>query len=125
MSPPDADPGGPAGGPAGGAADGAADRPPEQRLVTVLLTLAVPAAADPEDAAALAADAAAATALHVVHATGVEGHLPAPGATVVRAGRAQPWTVVALTARSARLRDLAGDVVEVPRTSVLPDPLAR
>lgn len=95
----------------------------ELRLVTVLLTLAVPSAADAEDAAALAADAAASTALHVVHAAGVEGHLPAPGATVVRAGRQQPWTVQAVGARSVRLRDLAGDVVEVPRSSVLPDPL--
>ncbi len=99
----------------------------EQRLVTVLLTLAVPAEADAEDAAALAADAAAATALHVVHAAGVEGHLPAPGATVVRSGPhpelRQPWTVQSLTATTARLRDLAGDVVEVPRSSLLPDPL--
>lgn len=91
--------------------------------MTVLLTLAVPAAADAEDAAALAADAAAATALHVVHAAGVEGHLPVPGATVVRTGREQPWTAVAVTATTTRLRDLAGDVVEVPRSSVLPDPL--
>jgi hypothetical protein len=99
----------------------------EQRLVTVLLTLAVPAEADAEDAAALAADAAAATALHVVHAAGVEGHLPVPGATVVRSGPhpdlRQPWTVQSLTRTSARLRDLAGDVVEVPRSSLLPDPL--
>jgi hypothetical protein len=101
-----------------------AQQPPGERLVTVLLTLAVPAPADPEDAAALAADAAAATALHVVHATGVEGHLPAPGATVVRAGRDQPWTVLAVSEHTARLRDLAGDVVEVPRASVLPDPLS-
>ncbi|WP_146211310.1 hypothetical protein [Quadrisphaera granulorum] len=95
----------------------------ELRLVTVLLTLAVPPAADADDAAALAADAAASTALHVVHAAGVEGHLPAPGATVVRAGRQQPWTVQAVTGRSVRLRDLAGDVVEVARSTVLPDPL--
>ncbi len=99
-----------------------------ERLVTVLLTLVVPAAADAEDAAALAADAAVATALHVVHAAGVEGHLPAPGATVVRAGPRgsdlrQPWTVQAVTTTSVRLRDLAGDVVEVPRPTVLPDPL--
>jgi hypothetical protein len=104
--------------------DGPAPGPAGKRLVTVLLTLAVPAPADPEDAAALAADAAAATALHVIHATGVEGHLPAPGATVVRAGHGQPWTVLALTAQTARLRDLAGDVIEVPRSSVLPDPLS-
>jgi len=51
-----------------------------ERLVTVLLTLAVPEVADPEDAAALVADAAAMTALEVRHAVGVEGHLPAPGA---------------------------------------------
>ncbi|MEH3075548.1 MAG: hypothetical protein PGN11_02545 [Quadrisphaera sp.] len=95
----------------------------ELRLVTVLLTLAVPASADAEDAAALAADAAASTALHVVHAAGVEGHLPAPGATVVRAGRQQPWTAESVGVRSVRLRDIAGDVVEAPRASVLPDPL--
>ncbi len=94
-----------------------------ERLVTVLLTLAVPEAADPEDAAALVADAAQSTALQVRHATGVEGHLPTPGATVVRAGRGQPWQVVAVTADTLRLRDLAGDVVEVSRRSVRPDPL--
>jgi len=53
-----------------------------ERLVTVLLTLAVPEVADPEDAAALVADAAATTALEVRHAVGVEGHLPR---------RARPW----------------------------------
>ncbi len=71
---------------------------PAERLVTVLLTLAVPAAADPQDAAQLVADAAASTALLVVHATSVEGHLPTPGATVVRAGRATPWLVVGVGA---------------------------
>ncbi len=94
-----------------------------ERLVTVLLTLAVPEVADPEDAAALVADAATTTALEVRHAVGVEGHLPTPGATVVRAGRGQPWQVVAVTVDTLRLRDLAGDVVEVSRRSVRPDPL--
>jgi len=94
-----------------------------ERLVTVLLTLAVPEVADPEDAATLVADAAATTALEVRHAVGVEGHLPAPGATVVRPGRRQPWQVVAVTADTLRLRDLTGDVVEVARRSVRPDPL--
>ncbi len=94
-----------------------------ERLVTVLLTLAVPEAADPEDAAALVADAAQSAALQVRHATGVEGHLPTPGATVVRTGRGQPWQVVAVTVDTLRLRDLAGDVVEVSRRSVRPDPL--
>jgi len=46
------------------------------RLVTVLVTLAVPEEADVEDAAALVADAAVCTALEVVSAAGVEGHLP-------------------------------------------------
>ncbi len=41
-----------------------------ERLVTVLLTLAVPAVADPEDAAVLVADAVATTALEVRHASG-------------------------------------------------------
>ena len=69
-----------------------------ERLVTVLLTLAVPEAADPEDAAGLVADAAQSTALQVRHTTGVEGHLPTPGATVVRAASSEltvdvpvPW----------------------------------
>jgi len=78
---------------------------------------------DPEDAAPLVTDAAYSTALQVRHTTGVEGHLPAPGATVVRAGRGQPWQVVSVTADTLRLRDLAGDVVEVSRRSVRPDPL--
>jgi hypothetical protein len=94
-----------------------------ERLVTVLLTLAVPEAADPEDAAALVADAAQSTALQVRHATGVEGHLSTPGATVVRTSRGQPWQVVAVTDDTLRLRDLAGDVVKVSRRSVRPDPL--
>jgi len=67
-----------------------------ERLVTVLLTLAVPEVADPEYAAALVADAAATSALEVRPAVGVEGHLAAPGATVVRPGRRQPWQVVAV-----------------------------
>jgi len=61
-----------------------------ERLVTVLLTLAVPEAADSEDAAALVADAAQSTALQVRHTTGVEGHQPTPGATVVRAVGGSP-----------------------------------
>jgi hypothetical protein len=96
-----------------------------ERLVTVLLTLAVPEAADPEDAAVLVADAAEAAALQVLHAAGVEGHLPTPGATVVRPGRRQPWQVVSVGVDTVRLRDLVGDVVEVSRRSVLPDPLAQ
>jgi len=42
---------------------------------------------------------------------------------VVRPGRRQPWQVVAVTADTLRLRDLAGDIVEVSRRSVRPDPL--
>jgi len=94
-----------------------------ERLVTVLLTLAVPETADPEDAAALVADAAEGTALQVRHAVGVEGHLPTPGATVVRPGRRMPWQVVSVAVDTVRLRDLVGDVVEVSRRGVLPDPL--
>jgi len=94
-----------------------------ERLVTVLLTLAVPDTADPEDAAQLAADAATSTALQVVHATAVEGHLPVPGTTVVRAGRDQPWLVVAADRDSVRLRDPTGQDVHVTRPSVRPDPL--
>ncbi len=93
-----------------------------EKLVTVLLTVAVPEVADPEDAAALVADAATASALEVRHAVGVDGHLPVPGATVVRPGRGQPWQVVALAVDTLQLRDLAGDIVEVSRRSVRPDP---
>ncbi len=89
----------------------------------------MPEAADPEDAAALVADAAEAAALPVLHAAGVEGHLPTPGATVVRSGRRQPWQVKSVGVDTVRLRDLVGDVVEdiveVARRSVLPDPLAQ
>jgi len=92
-----------------------------ERLVTVLLTLAVPAVADLEDAAALVADAVATTALET--RVGVEGHLPAPGATVVRSAWRQPWQVVAVSVDTLRLWDLTGDMVEVARRSGRPDPL--
>ena len=85
---------------------------PTERLVTVLLTLAIPAAPDP-DAVQLVADAAANTALQVVQATGVEGQLPTPGATVERAGRTTPWLVV----------PVGTDIVAVPRRTVRPDPM--
>jgi len=68
----------------------------------------------------LVADAAASSALQVAHATAVEGYIPVPGATMVRAGRSQPWLVVA--AGVDALADLAGQVVHVPRRTVLPDP---
>ena len=48
-----------------------------------LVTVAVREAADPEDAAALLADAAASSALEVVHAVGVEG---APASSRQRRG---------------------------------------
>ncbi len=57
---------------------------PGERLVTVGLTLAVPAEADAEAAAGLVAAAAVSTALEVVSAAGVEGDLPVPGSLVVR-----------------------------------------
>jgi len=46
---------------------------PGKRLVTVLVTLAVPAEADAEDAAGLVVDAAVSTALEVVSAPGWKG----------------------------------------------------
>jgi hypothetical protein len=60
-----------------------------ERLVTVLLTLAVPEVADPEDAAALVADAAATTALEVRHATPTRAGRDrgAAGASAAVAGR--------------------------------------
>ena|GEM_PF-1730829 len=53
-----------------------------ERLVTVLLTVVVPEAADPGDAAALVADAAVSSGLDIGHAVGVQGHLPVAGGTV-------------------------------------------
>ena len=91
--------------------------------MTVLLTLAVPPEADAEDAAALAADAAASTALQVVSATGVEGHLPVPGSLVLRVRGGQPWRVESVHPGSAVLRDLAGPAVRVPLAGLVPDPL--
>ena len=72
--------------------------------------------------AQLVADAAASSALQVAHATTVEGYPPVPGATMVRAGRSQPWLVVAAGVDRVALADLAGQVAHVPRRTVLPDP---
>ena len=89
------------------------------RLVTVLVTLAVPEEAEAEDAAALVADAAVCTALEVVSAAGVEGHLPVPG-SLVQHGH-QPWRVEAVTRRAATLCNLAGEWARIPLTAIEPD----
>jgi len=94
-----------------------------ERLVTVLVTVVVPEAADPEDAAALVADAAVSSALDVVHAVGVEGHLPVAGSTVVPIGTSQPAAVLAVGEGSALLRHLDGEVRQVPLPGLAPDPL--
>jgi len=96
---------------------------PGERLVTVGLTLAVPAEADAEDAAGLVADAAISTALEVVSAAGVEGDLPVPGSLVVRRSGGLPWRVEAVDEAGGTLRDLTGDLVRAPLTSLAPDPL--
>jgi hypothetical protein len=97
---------------------------PTLTLVTVLVTLAVPAEADAEDAAGLVADAAVSTALQVVSTVGVEGHLPVPGSLVLRRGGGQPWRVEAVSKEFATLTDLDGAVVQAPLTRLAPDPLA-
>ncbi len=97
---------------------------PGERLVTVVLTVAVPAEADAEDAAGLVADAAVSTALQVVSAAGVEGHLPVPGSTVLRRADGVPWLVHAVTDGSATLTDLGGTWVQARLTRLAPDPLA-
>jgi len=100
---------------------------PGERLVTVVLTVAVPAEADAEDAAGLVADAALSTALQVVSAAGVEGHLPVPGSTVLRRTGGLPWLVHAVTEGSATLTDLtdlSGIWVQARLTRLAPDPLA-
>jgi len=94
-----------------------------KRLVTVLVTLVVPDEADAEDAAGLVADAAMSTALEVVTAGGVEGHLPVPGSLVLRRAGGQPWRVEAVCQSKATLVDLAGDWVQTPLTRLVPDPL--
>ena len=94
-----------------------------ERLVTVLVTVVVPEAADPEDAAALVADAAVSSALDVVHAVGVEGHLPVAGSTVVPIGTSQPAAVLAVGEGSALLCHLDGEVRQVPLPGLAPDPL--
>jgi len=96
---------------------------PGKRLVTVLVTLAVPAEADAEDAAGLVADAAVSTALEVVSAAGVEGQLPVPGSLVVRRGGGQPWRVEAVSKEFATPTDLSGAVVRTPLSRLAPDPL--
>jgi len=82
----------------------------------------VPDEADAEDAAGLVADAAVSTALEVVAAAGVEGHLPVPGSLVVRDG-VQPWRVDGVYEASATLVGLDGSWVRMPRTALAPDPL--
>ncbi len=97
---------------------------PGERLVTVVLTVAVPAEAGAEDAAGLVADAAVSTALQVVSAAGVEGHLPVPGSTVLRRADGMPWLVQAVTEGSATLTDFSGTWVQARLTRLAPDPLA-
>jgi len=92
------------------------------RLVTVLLTLAVPEVADAEDAAALVADAVESTALQIVSAVGVEGHLPVAGSLVVHSGGEQPWRVEAVHDGVAVLANLAGERIQVPLAGLVPDP---
>jgi len=94
------------------------------RLVTVLVTLAVPAEADAEDAAALVADAAVCTALEVVSTAGVEGHLPVPGSVVQHRSR-QPWRVETVTGDGAMLRNLTGDWARMPLKALEPDQVER
>ncbi len=91
--------------------------------MTVLVTLAVSAEADAEDAAGLVADAAVSTALEVVSTAGWKG--------ICRC-RAVWWSAAtgAIPGGSKRskdiaiLMDLSGAVVQTPLTRLAPDPLA-
>jgi len=96
---------------------------PGMGLVTVLVTLVVPDEADAEDAAGLVADAAMSTALEVVAAAGVEGHLPVPGGLVVLRDGVQPWRVDGVGEGRATLAGLDGSWVRMPRTALARDPL--
>ena len=93
-----------------------------ERLVTVLVTVAVLEAADPEDAAALVADTAVSSALDVVHAVGVEGHLPVAGSTVMSTGTGRPAVVLMVGADTTLLRHLDGEVQQTPLPALAPDP---
>ncbi len=94
---------------------------PVERLVTVLVTLSVPDTADADDAATLIAVAADSTALTVIHTTGVEGHLPLPGSTVLRGRQERPWLVQSVVPHAAILTDLAGGTIQVELTHLHPD----
>ena len=105
----------------GGRAEDTATVEPDERLVTVLVTLAVPDTADADDAATLIAVTADSTALTVVHATGVEGHMPLPGGTVLRGRQKRPWMVQSVVPHAAILTDLTGGTIHVALTSLHPD----
>jgi hypothetical protein len=85
------------------------------------VTLSVPDTADADDAATLIAVAADSTALTVVHTSGVEGHLPLPGTTVMRGRQERPWMVQSVVPHAAILTDLAGGTIHVALTSLHPD----
>jgi len=85
----------------------------------------VPDEADAEDAAALAADAAASTALDVVAVFGVEGHLPVPGSVVQHRRGRQPWRVETVAGDGAVLCNLAGQWARMPLTALEPDQVER
>ena len=90
-------------------------------MITVLLTVVVPEAADVEDAAALLTLAAQSTAIDVVHAVGVEGHFSVPGSTVLRGSH--PYVVASVTATTAVITDLTGTSVEISHRALWPDTL--
>ena len=77
-----------------------------ERLVTVLVTVAVPEAADPEDAAALVADAAVSSALDVVHVIRVR-----PRERLVTAASPEPRSGTASTPDSMGLH-YRGELVD-------------
>ncbi len=81
----------------------------------------MPDEADAEDAAALAADAAASTALDVVAVFGVEGHLPVPGSVVQHRRGRQPWRVESVNEHGAVLSNLAGELERLPLSVLAPD----
>lgn len=95
---------------------------PAGRLVTVLVTVSVPDAADPADAATLLAQAGQSLGLDVVHATGVERHLPVPGSTVLHGRRPRPWLVSTVPQGTAVITDLTGSTLQAPFRFLSPDP---
>ncbi len=94
------------------------------RLVTVLVTLAVPEKADAGRRGVVRGRRCLYRA-GGVSAAGVEGHLPVPGSVVQHRRGRQPWRVETVTGDGAMLCNLAGDWSRIPLPALEPDQVER